>query len=170
MEPGRIRNWLLGGGTLLALDCLFLVRFSTRETTTLIVAIQELASSDPHDLPTTLVTVSCCLVILLTLSLAPVLWLELAFARRPLSRRTRFLLIGQGLVGFIGVVLTAACMLIRSLHFGFGADPQPDDTAAGFYVILATEGIFALASLFLGVRRPPTPATQLPPPPTSASG
>lgn len=160
-EPERIRNWLLGGGTLLALACLFLVRFSTSETHTLIDALAQLVSGDPRDALMMLVTVPCCLIILLTISLPPVLWLELAIAPRPLSHRTRFLLIGQGLVGFVGVLLTAACMLIMSLHFGFGGDARAD-SAAGFYVILASEAIFALASLLLGVRRPPIPMTPSP--------
>jgi hypothetical protein len=152
-----MRNVLLGGGTLLASACLFLVRFSTSQTHTLVAAIGQLVSGNPHDVFMMLVTVPCCLIILLTIGLPPVLWLELAVAPRPLSRRTRFLLIGQGLVGFVGVVLTAACMLIMSLNFGFGADAS-SDPAAGFYVILASEAMFALASLFLGLQRAPTPA------------
>lgn len=160
MGPG-LRNWLLAG-TLLGLGCLFMVRFSNSSTDTLIGAIGDIVSSGPHDL-TMLVTVPCVLVILMTVCLPPLLWLELAVSRRPLSRRTRFLLIAQGLVGFVGVALTGACMLIPMLHV-FGGS-QSDDVSSGFGVILAAETVFALTSLVLGLRRPGAPAATPPPPP-----
>lgn len=167
MVPKRIRDRLLGAATLFALACLFIVRSSTRRPNTLIAAIVELMSADPHDVLTTLVVaLPWCLVVLLTVCLPPLLWLELAVAPRPFSRWTRSLLIVQGLVGlFAGIPLTFLLMAIGSMQIGWGVT-QSDDSSAGFYVILAAGGIFSVASLILGLRRPPTPdAAPLPPPP-----
>ena len=143
---------MLGGGTLLSVVCLFIVRFSTGspgEPHTLIAAMGKLVGREAAG--ERLVMLAAAGVILLTTCLPPLLWVELTFAQRPLSRRMRLLLIGQGFVGLAGVALTALCMSLAMATFGFGGDR--DRESAGSYVILGLQAAFALASLALA-RRP----------------
>ena len=88
-------------------------------------------------------------VILFTALLPPVLWLELTFAKRPLSRGMRALLIGQGIVGVGGVVLTIFCMSLTMSYFMFGGDTDP--AAPGFSVIIVAELVYCAASTAFGL-------------------
>jgi hypothetical protein len=148
----RIFDPLLACGTLLSLACLFLVGVRTDQQRTLISALELPSKSEPA--LSALLTLLCDLVIVLTVCLPPLLWVELTVAARPLSRRVRALLIGQGLVGLVGVALTAFCMLLTMLCcFGFSVSSSPAPVSGGFYAILVFEVVFALASVFLGVAR-----------------
>ena len=140
---------------MLSAACLFIVKFSTGspgEPHTLIAAMGKLVTGEAAG--GELVMVVGAGVILLTTCLPLLLWAELTFAQRPLSRRMRLLLIGQGFVGLAGVALTALCMALAMANFGFGGDR--DRESAGSYVILAFQAVFALASLALA-RRPGEP-------------
>jgi hypothetical protein len=88
-------------------------------------------------------------VILLTVLLPPVLWLELTLAKRPLSRGIRALLIGQGIVGVGGVFLTFIWMSLNMSSLMFGNDVDP--AAPGFSVILVAELVSCAASTAFGL-------------------
>jgi hypothetical protein len=61
----------------------------------------------------------------------------------------RALLIGQGVLGAVGIALTVICMSLSLAYFGFGANSDPE--SAGFYIIPACEGVFVLASVVVGL-------------------
>jgi hypothetical protein len=130
--------------------CLFFVPFSPRppdRPRTLVSAMADLVSHADS----AVVPLVACVPIVVAACLPPLLWVELAVAERPLSRRMRALLIGQGAVGLAGIALTALCMSLALSYFGFGGDTDP--TSAGCGVILAFQAVFVVASVVRGVVR-----------------
>jgi len=149
----QARSLLLGCGTLVSVVCFFVLRFSLRDTgrpRTLLAAVVSMGSTDGPG--AFFFGRIFCVPILLTVFLPPLLWVELAIARRPLSGRMRALLIGQGVLGAGGIALTVICMSLSLAYFGFGGDSDPE--SAGFYIIPACESVFVLASLVMAVLRP----------------
>jgi len=154
MKSGHIRNWIFAAATALSVACLFVVAFNARDRgpRTLFGAVVELASPKEFGGAGALgvaLWLALGAVILFTALLPPVLWLELTFAKRPLSRGMRALLIGQGIVGAGGVVLTILCMSLNMSYFMFGGDTDP--AAPGFSVIIVAESVYCAASTSFGL-------------------
>ena len=153
MKLGQIRNWIFMAATGLSVVCLFGVPFNARnrDPRTVFGAVVEMMSSESGDMGALGVALwlAAGAVILLTALLPPVLWAELTLAKRPLSRRMRALLIGQGVVGVGGVFLTLVLMSINMAYFGFGNETDP--AAPGMTVIIVSELVYCAASIAFGL-------------------
>jgi hypothetical protein len=151
MKSRQLRNGIFATATLLSLAC-FVVPFNARPTSkpaTLFASLLDFWSSSELSVVELLTMLLLELVVVFTVLLPPILCLELARARRPLSSRMRALLIGQGVLGVGGVILTAICMSLDLSYFMFGGDVDPE--AFGFFFILATELGSAAASALFGI-------------------
>jgi hypothetical protein len=151
MRSRRIRNGIFAAATLLSLAC-FVVPFNARQTSkpaTLLASLLDFWSSGELTVVEQLTVLLLELVVVFTVLLPPILCLELARTRRPPSSWLRALLIGQGILGVGGVILTTISMSLDLSYFMFGGDTDP--AGYGFFFILATELGSAAASALFGV-------------------